>query len=105
MAQFTVHRNDNVGTAEAYPYLVDVQSDSVTRLPTCVVVPIARAASLPYTRITRLMPAVQVRGEPCVLVTQELAGISRTELGATVCELTSHRPDIVAALDLLFTGI
>ena len=105
MSQFTVYRNANVRTADAYPYLVDVQSDSVVRLPTCVVVPIARAASLPYTKITRLMPAVEVLGESCVLVTQELAGIGRSELGDAVGDLTARRPEIVAALDLLFTGI
>jgi toxin CcdB len=103
MPQFTVYRNANPETEEAYPFLVDVQSDSVARLPTCVVVPISRAASLPYTRITRLMPGVRVLGEPCVLVTQELAAVGRVVLGEAVGDLSAQRSEIVAALDLLFT--
>lgn len=105
MAQFTVHRNPNPRTAQAYPYLLDVQSDAVARLPTRAVIPLARLASLPYRPIIRLMPAVEVLTEPCVLVTQELAGITRAELGEPIASLFARRQDIVAALDLLFTGI
>ena len=81
MSQFTVHRNTNSETASAYPYLIDVQSDAVSRLPTRVVVPTARAESLPYSAITRLMPIVEILDEPFVLVTQELAGIARISVG------------------------
>jgi toxin CcdB len=105
MTQFNVYRNANPETEEAYPFLMDVQSDSVARLPTRVVVPISRTVSLPYTRLTRLMPEVKVLGVPCVLVTQELAGVSRAALGEPVGDLSAQRSDIVAALDLLFTGI
>ncbi|OGQ86522.1 MAG: hypothetical protein A2289_19115 [Deltaproteobacteria bacterium RIFOXYA12_FULL_58_15] len=102
MTQFAVYRNANPQTEQAYPFLVNVQSDSVERLPTCVVVPISRAALLPYTRIRRLMPTVTVLGEPCVLVTQELAGVGRVALGEAVGDLSAQRSEIVAALDLLF---
>jgi toxin CcdB len=105
MTQFAVYRNANPETEEAYPFLVNVQSDSVARLPTCVVVPVSRTASLPYTRITRMMPTAIVLGEPCVLVTQELAGVNRAALGELVGDLSARRSEIVAALDLLFTGV
>ncbi len=105
MSQFAVHRNTNPQTSAAYPYLLDVQSDSVSRLPTRIVVPLSRAAQLPYGRITRLMPRVDVLGEACVLVTQELAGVSSAALGPVVGDLSGYRTEIVAALDLLLTGV
>lgn len=105
MGQFTVHQNANKGTAVSYPYLLDVQSDSVERLPTCVAIPIAASESLPFKRITRLMPEVKILGVSFVLVTQELAGIPRKQLGEAVADLSENRSEIINALDMLFTGI
>lgn len=104
VAQFDVFRNGSRAKQTDYPFLVCVQSDFTEHLPTCVVVPVCRASSLPYRRITRLMPLVRVQGESCVLVTQELAGIGRDILGEVVDNLSEYRSDIIAALDLLFTG-
>lgn len=101
--QLTVHRNTSESRS-TYPYLLNVQADAMARLPTCVVVPVAHAKKLPYTRITRLMPEVEILGDDFVLVTSELAGIPRRALGEVVAQLTHRRNDIVAALDLLFTG-
>lgn len=104
MAQLTAHRNRNRRTAKVYPYLVDVQSDAVSRLPTCVVVPVMRTVSLPYSRIQRLMPTVEICGESHTLVVQELAAMVRVELGDPVADLSAHRAEVIAALDLLLTG-
>jgi toxin CcdB len=38
-------------------------------------------------------------------MTPQLAGISVKQLGAKVVDLTQRREDIIAALDLLVTGI
>ncbi|MBC7792446.1 MAG: CcdB family protein [Clostridia bacterium] len=104
MRQFTIHANASA-SHNVYPYLLNVQSGAVARLPTCVVVPMSSASGLPYKRITRLMPEVEILGGSYVLVTQELAAVARTILGPAVAELTARRSEIVAALDLLFTGL
>ncbi|WP_435105681.1 CcdB family protein [Arhodomonas sp. AD133] len=40
-----------------------------------------------------------------LLATQHLAAVSRPTLGETVASLADERETIVAAVDLLFTGI
>jgi toxin CcdB len=53
----------------------------------------------------RLTPLVEVDGERYVAVTPELAGVSRKALSIQVGNLSDRRDDIIAALDLLITGI
>lgn len=44
-------------------------------------------------------------GRDYLLLTPQLAGISAQELGPAIADLSSERQIIIAALDLLFTGI
>ena len=52
-----------------------------------------------------LNPVCTVEGKAYVLITPQLAGISAKELGAPIADLSDERQVIIAALDLLFTGI
>ena len=52
-----------------------------------------------------LNPAFVIEGRDVFLSVQELAGVSRAGLGEVVTSVASRRDDIVASLDLLFTGI
>jgi hypothetical protein len=45
------------------------------------------------------------KGETVVLMTPQMAGIRRTDMGELVGDLAAKRPEILAALDLLFTGV
>lgn len=105
MPQFAVHRNPNRATKAAVPLLLDVQSGLLEELDTRVVVPLYRSSSLKGGVIKTLMPDVEVDGNTYTAVTQQLAGIPKKMLGAQVADLSSRRNDIVAALDLLVTGI
>lgn len=98
-----IHRNVSA-SKKAYPFLLNVQADTVSRLATCVVVPMALKKTLPYPPISRLMPEVMVLDEAYVLVTQELAGIPKSALGPVVAQLASDRATVLGALDFLFTG-
>ena len=55
--------------------------------------------------IERLMPEVTVEGEKLLLLTPQMAGVARRELGEPVGSLAHLRLDIIAAIDLLITGI
>jgi toxin CcdB len=55
--------------------------------------------------ITRLNPTASLDGTEYVLVFQELAAIPVSSLGEPVSSLASRRTDLIAAVDLLFTGI
>lgn len=108
MAQFEVFRNPRGGR---YPLLLDVQADLLSPLATRVVVPLERldrhGAPGPSGRraITHLNPMATVRRVQYVLVFQELAAIPASALGARVCSLAARRDELIAAVDLLFTGI
>ncbi len=105
MAQFDVHRNPNPATKAAIPFLLDVQSDLLGPLATRVVVPLYSAAALKGAALKTLMPAFQVGGRAVVMATPELAGVPKRNLGAVVAALAAQRGVILAALDLLITGI
>jgi toxin CcdB len=105
MPQFSVHRNPNPGTKAAFPLLLDVQSDLIVDLDTRVVVPLCPASARKGQLIGTLTPVFEIDGKSYVMLTPQLAGISKNQVGAIVADLSLHRHEIVAALDLLMTGI
>ena len=105
MAQFSVHRNKNPRTREAIPFLLDVQSDLLGHLDTRVVIPLAKARSFGGPPSEALKPIFDIGGERCVLLTPMLAGVAKKELGAATASLIGKRLEIVAALDVLISGV
>lgn len=106
MRQFMVYRNRNAATRSRFPLLLDVQSDLLGGLGTRVVIPLTPAtAAARRTAMQTLTPTLVVDGREHLLVTPQLAGIATRELGAPVADLSDQRPTILAALDLLITGI
>ncbi|MBI2960995.1 MAG: CcdB family protein [Betaproteobacteria bacterium] len=105
MAQFDVYRNANAATRASIPYLLDVQSDLLEPIATRVVVPLCKPEVLGGKLAERLNPLFEIEGRKAVMLTPELAGVSAKILGERICSLSSQRPAIIAALDLLFTGI
>ncbi|HLO77924.1 MAG TPA: CcdB family protein [Magnetospirillum sp.] len=103
MAQFDVYRNP-VGAMVNVPFVVDVQSDHLARMPTRVVVPLGRPDAL-LQAVRRLNPVLDVDGESLILITEQASALPARVLGRKVASLAEHRNDIIAALDLLFNGI
>lgn len=103
MAQFDVYRNVN-RTAASVPYLLNVQADLLESLATRVVVPLVQAldAGKPAKGLN---PTFQIEGTNVVMSTAELAGVSAKVLGEKVTSLKRRRQEIIAALDLLLTGV
>jgi toxin CcdB len=52
-----------------------------------------------------LTPLLVIEGESFVMLTPQLAGIPKSELGAPVAQVQQHRAEIIAAIDLLVTGV
>lgn len=105
MAQFAVHRNNNPKSKVSIPYLLDVQSDLLAELNTRLVIPLYLRKSLPFKPITRLMPEFIIENKKTILMTPQLAGISIKSLGDEIINISAHREEIIAALDLLITGV
>ncbi len=53
----------------------------------------------------RLLPEISVKGRRFVIAIPNLAAIPASEVGEPVANLEAERYRIVAALDLVFTGI
>lgn len=105
MPQFIVYKNKNPATKARIPYLLDVQSNLLSELDTRVVIPLYVSAALKGKILTTLTPTFEIEGKQYVLMTPQLAGISKKELGAEVEEFVAHRDSIMSALNFLITGI
>lgn len=104
MAQFDVYLNPNAATRKSIPYLLDVQADLLDTLATRVVVPLVLAEEMGLAA-KHLNPQFKIKGVAVVMSTAELAGVPNRSLGDKVTTLKSKRDEIIAALDILFTGI
>jgi toxin CcdB len=103
--QFAVVRNKNAKTKRAIPYLLNVQHDILGDLQTRVVVPLYVESAFGGQTMTRVTPTFEVDGKRVVMVTPQLAGISVREIGRVVADFSTHRAEILDALDFLWTAI
>jgi toxin CcdB len=84
----------------ARPFLTDLLDTLATR----VVAPLVLAEEMGLAA-KHLNPQFKVKGTAVVMSTAELAGVSNRSLGDKVVSLKNKRDEIIAALDLIFTGI
>jgi len=104
MPQFTAYQNKNAQTKKLIPLLLDVQNELLDELQTRVVVPLTSVEKNTAKQISRLTPLLKIDGENYLMLTPQLAGINKKELGKPVADLSNSRTEIVAALDFLVTG-
>ena len=103
--RFDVFRNPSPRSVNTVPYVVVLQSELLDDLPTRVVAPLVKAAALAGRPATRLNPELEVEGETLFLLTQQVGAVPLRSLTRRVGSLEDRRDVIVAALDLLFSGI
>lgn len=104
MPQFTAYQNKNAQTKKRIPFLLDVQTVLLDELQTRVVVPLTSVEKSTAKPISRLTPLLKIDGENYLMLTPQLAGINKKEIGKAVADLSNSRTEIVAALDFLVTG-
>ena len=80
MAQFTVYANANAQTKHLYPYLLELQSNLLSELATCVVLPLTLLNQHSQLAITRLTPVITIAGEDYLMQTMQLSAIARKQL-------------------------
>jgi toxin CcdB len=105
MSQFTVYANKNAKTRKTFPYLIDIQSDLLDELQTTVVIPLCKASQLHDQIIAKLCPLVEIGGERFIAMSQQLAGIARSQLGKEIANLSENRAQFIAAIDFIISGI
>lgn len=104
MAQFAVYLNKNLKNRAFFPLLVDVQSGLLEDLETRVVIPLAKAVELTGFPLRLVMPSIEFEGEKYVLMTPQLAGVSREDLGAQMGAVPTYAGAISTATDILLRG-
>lgn len=101
--QFDVFSNPSVHGRHWRPFLVVIQSDVLADFRTRVVVPLVHKTEI--KPIARLNPLVVVDGKELYFHPVELAHIPRDLLRDSIDNLEAERDKLVAAIDLVFTGI
>ncbi|MGE3145485.1 MAG: CcdB family protein [Pseudorhodoplanes sp.] len=103
MRQFDIVENLNPITRRRYPFAVVLQHDQFQHLPLVTVAPLTLATTVLAS--SRLHPALVLNDRLFVMVAEELAAVVRSSVGRVVGTAEASRYEIVAALDLLFTGV
>lgn len=101
--QFDVFPNPARVGREGRPFLIDVQANMFHDLRTRVVVPLIIASDVRQMR--RLTPEFVVKGIRLCLQPLELGVLPKRMLRNPVANLESERFRIIAAIDLVITGI
>jgi toxin CcdB len=101
--QFDIVENRNLARRGQYPYLVVLQHDRIAKLGSVIAAPLVEATDRLIE--SRLHPSILLAGRRYALIVEELAAIQISSLGRVVGFAEPVRYAVVAALDLLFTGI
>lgn len=103
MSQFRAYKNPHPDN-QHIPYLLDVQNSLLESLDTRMVIPLIRESSFKGSGITTLTPKVSINGETLLLLTPQMAGISKQLLTDEAVDLADYRYEILAAIHLLIEG-
>ncbi len=104
MARFDVRPNLDRGSREQVPYLLELQADLLAGLGTRFVAPLVPASRF-GPPAARLNPVFRVGARNFVMDTALCAGVSSKQLGERATSLSPRAGDVLAAIDLLISGI
>lgn len=105
MPPLTIYQNKNLHSKKEFPLLLDIQTNLLNSLQTTVVVPLKKLEPNKDKILTQLTPILDIEGVAYLMLTPQLAGIQRKELGKTIAHVEHARTEILNALDFLLTGI
>ncbi len=105
MSQFWIYMNNDKKTKPTYPYFLNVQNDLLEELNSRVVIPLSPLKSVNHRDAKRLCPIINIEGKDCVLLTHQITTVPKSILKTALTDLKEFRPEIIASLDMLITGI
>jgi|SRR5580692_10139969 toxin CcdB len=101
--QFDVLTNPVRAMRAEKPYVVVLQHSLFAEISTRVLAPLVIKAAV--ANPTRAHPNFEIEGQTLYLSPTDLFTITTRYLGDPVANLEPHRDRVIAALDLVFTGI
>ena len=105
MAQFDVYANPNVPQRTAFPYLVVMQSDQLSRYSTRFVMPLARLPQPPVELPRRLSQPVEIEGEALYPAAHLCAALPSRLLRKPVMSIREQADIMRDALDAVVSGL
>ncbi|MFI3222002.1 MAG: CcdB family protein [Methylococcaceae bacterium] len=105
MAQLDYFANTDTDTNKIYPFMVDVQDNLLSDLNSRVVIPLTPLINLEESYPKNLCPIITIEGKDYALLTHQISSISKRFLSHYQGTLAHNRPEIIAAIDFLITGI
>jgi len=84
--------------------LLDCQTDLLDDFGTRLVVPLRPIAQAPRG-MPRLNPVFDLNGARYMMMTQQAGAIPRATLGQPIANFMDHHERIIAAFDMLLTGV
>ena len=105
MAQFDVYQNPNPSSRQAYPYILDLQSDLIESLDSRIVAPLTWHDSLRDAQLKRLTPKVSFNNQGLLIQIPQLTSMPAKSLKNPIGTLSHLRDEIIAAVDFAITGI
>ena len=105
MAQFDVYANPSKTQRGGIPWMVDIQSDVLDKLPTRLVIPLALRSHMPTAMPRSLCPSIGWNGSALVALPHLAAPFRVSDLGPVQGNLRQQASDFIAALDAVISGI
>ena len=105
MAQFDVFKSTNPSTQALYPYLLEIQSDTLRHLQTTAVIPLTATQEYSGKPLSHLHTSFKIFNKDYIGMTPLIASVDRRILGDKVTSLAHYRNAIVAALDFMIDSI
>lgn len=99
MAQFDIYRNPMLRSSKRAPYLLEIQSNYIDAVTTCVIIPLLLTDSFIPAKV--LNPTIIVLGDSYLLGTAEITTVLRSNLGRSVASAAPQRAEIISAIDRL----
>lgn len=103
--QFDVYTNPSPRMRDQYPFVVDIQSELLSRLATRMVVPLAVTGLAEKDLPRRLCPVLVVREQRLMLVPFEAAPLEKRLLKVKIASVKNRAHDIASAMDAVLSGI
>ncbi len=101
MAQYDVF--ENPGRNPAIPYVVDVQSPSLSGYQRRMVIPLVLRTALQDVHHPTLNPLFLIERRQCVLHPLEMVSVPTGKLGKPIHSLSAHASTLIDAIDMLIS--
>jgi toxin CcdB len=105
VAQYDVYAHPVPAAREGFPYLIDVQSERLSALPSRLVMPLQRLPRAPQGLPRRLVQTVDVNGETLYLAAHQCAAVPAKLLKKPVASVAVQAAAVIDALDAVVSDV